>query len=657
MNDLASPRPPARRQDLPSRRAAAPSGFTPLRAARLRAMPIVLLAILAIPVAAANTASLQVRQATEDWDGARKRVNEDEAWRQWLQQESQRLAAWKSQERDRDDLEAGWLHDLQDDATGAFRAAAADAGCDRSETNAGRRAACVAQMRHRHIRMTQTAARIAVLTGSAHAASWAGAQLDMYARLLARGAGPGAAVLFRQGLDEANAVPLLADTVRLLRRSAPPEQARAWCAGVLLPIGKRLMASQKEVHNISVWYSAAAAVAAMECDDQELLGQVQQGPWSLARLLQAGTSADGFWFELSLGYQNYVVQAVHEVLLAAALRGKGGIWEPLYPFVLSLLASPLRVQFHGGDGPTINDSNRHPRIPDIALLNRVSRTLPTAAGTAAAQADMGWDSLLDPLRSGPPLGVAPADGGEQISGLKSLLLRDQGWQAFLRAGQGARHHAHQDILSLELKHGDTWIFRHSATPAYGSPLHRGYYKRALAHNTPLVGGDGISNWFAHAAALEADEHSVGATFKSFRHGLAVQRQLQTSGDIFTDRLRFDGAPASGATLGAIYHTDCRLAAPSVPSEPAPLPTGPAFAQLQALSSWRADGNWTARLECGPRSFVLRVSAPQAFTVTQLSAPALAPARRRTALLLDLPGGGASWLTLQLEATPAAGGTR
>lgn len=619
---------------------------------RLRSLSLITLACLACVASAPFAADeLRVRQAGEDWAGARDRINRDAGWRDWLQKETRSIESWMARERDREDYVAGWIHDLQEDTTGAFEADPSASGCDLHGATDAKRAACVALLRHRNIRMMHSAARLATLTGSQAAAQWAAAQLDMYARLHVRQEKPGMPVLFRQGLDEANAIPALADTIRLLRPTAGSGAAMHWCTDLMLPMAHGLMTAQQEAHNVAVWHSAAAAIAALECDDPDLLIQALQGEWSLVRLLETGTSADGYWLELSLGYQNYVVQAMHEALLAAGLRGKGDLLQATHARLTALLASPMRIQFRGDEGPTVNDSNKHPRIPDKDFLRLVRRTLPTSIGNAAARLEPGWESLLDPPGKGAELPAPPGEGGIEVAGLKSLMLRENGWQALLRAGQGERFHAHQDILGIELKYGDTWIFRNSVTPAYGSVLHRDYYKRALSHNTPLVNGLGVSNWFSRPADKESGERDIGAGFNAFHRGVGVRRHLHAEGPVFTDRLQFTSHDLSGNRYGAIYHTDCALSEMPPASDAAPLPDSTGYKYLQPVATWHSDDAWAARLTCGTQAFRLSVTGSGAFALSKLSAPALAPARRRTALLFDMGSEGDGWLELRLEAVP------
>lgn len=597
-----------------------------------------------------------MRQAREDWDAARKLVTHDRDWRDWLQHEAQRADAWMAVQRDREDLAAGWIHDFQETASGAFRSWSSDASCDDAALSASARAGCIALQRHEHIRMLRSAARLAALTRDMRYADWAAAQLDMYARVAAAAGQSGRPALFRQALDDANAMPPLADAVRLLRPLAGAGRADRWCTALLQPLAAGLAQMQRQVHNIAVWYASAAAIAGMECEDPQLLQHALQGSWSLERLLAAGASADGFWFELSLGYQYYVVQAVHEALLAASLRQRDALLQPLHEPWRRLLLSPLQVQFSGGEGPTINDSNRHPLVPDPALLQAVRRIYPSPPGVWAARSTRDWETLLDPpaYEAPPPLPPGPGHGAAEIPGLKSLLLRDGQWQALLRAGQIAPFHAHQDTLSMELKHAGTWLFRHSVTPAYGSELHRRYYKLALAHNTPLVNGLGVSNWFSRPAAVLARDSTISAAVDSYQRGVGVQRQLEADDGLLTDVMQFSAQADHHHRFGAIWHTDCKLGA-AAPSAPAlSLPASAGYAYLRVVGTWQGAGSWTARLECGDRSFGLRLLASHPYSLSLLSAPALGPARQRSALLVDMPAAGGGWIKMQLEAAAPLG---
>ncbi|HEY8607982.1 MAG TPA: heparinase II/III family protein [Noviherbaspirillum sp.] len=615
-------------------------------------------AALLLPIVASAEALPAQREALEDWQGARRRVVLEEGWRRWLEQESARVENWMTASPEREDLEAGWIHDYQEASSGAFSTWTPGQSC--GEAGAGDRstAGCIALVRHHHVATMQAAARLGILLEQRRMIDWAAGQLDMYVRLHARQsqARQGQPVLFRQGLDEANALPALADTVRLLRPHVAVEQAGSWCTGLLQPIGSRLLAAQREVHNIAVWYAAATAVAAMECNDGALLYQSTAGPWAVERLLEKGTSDDGFWFELSLSYQNYVVRAVHEVLLAAALRGRPD-FLPLHPLARALMTSPYRVRFDGSDAPTINDNNRYLRIPDIGLLHAVRRLLPTESGDEAARETTDWDTLLDPPTGEAAHSLLPENeaGGTALPGLRSLFLRSGGWQALLRAGQAAPFHAHQDTLAYELKHDGQWLFRNSATPAYGSDRHRLYYKLAAAHTSPLVNGLGVSNWFSLPSQAHTGPDSIEAGYRSFQRNVGVRRRLHASDAAFTDQLTFAPAGAGAASLGAVYHSDCMLSPGRQPSAPAPLPAAPGFAYVEPIGSWRGNREWTGMLKCAARSYRLRLSGSLPLDVTLAAAPALQPPRQRTVLLVALVSAREAWIRLEL--TPLAPGVQ
>ncbi|SNS14462.1 Heparinase II/III-like protein [Noviherbaspirillum humi] len=618
-----------------------------------RSLPALLLpALLSMPA----NAEPALRQPHEQWEAARRKVAQDEDWRRWLQREREALAAWMAAPRDSEDWSAGWIHDFQDARTGAFSAWTPATDCNAAAPRESRSwRGCLALQRQHHMRMLRAAARLATLTGERRHAEWAGRQLDLYARLYERraaGRAPDAPVLFAQLLDEATMMPLLADTVRLLRPMADAQQPRRWCDSLLLPMARRLAAAQKEVHNIAVWHSAAVAIAGMECGQEEAMDQALRGPWSLSRLLQQGMSDDGFWFELSLSYQYYVAQALNEALLAAALRGRLAEFAPLAPALRGLFLSPFTVQFDGGDTPLINDANNTLRLPDDTMTRAVRRLLPTAAGVRLALAQPDWDLLLDPPDA-QRVGLDPLPEAKQLAtheapGLKSLYLRSGEWQALLRIGQGARFHAHQDGLTVELKHGDTWLLRNSATPAYGSELHRLFYKLAAAKNTPLVNYQGTSNWFAAAAESSAGAQAIDASYKSFQYGVKVRRRLAVREGALEDRLEFNpaspAANAAGTSVGMVYHSDCMASdAPAAAVDPAPLPAAPGFSYLTPSRSWPPDRSWQVRLDCAGKPFSLRLSGSEAFQVTLATAPALKPPRQRTALIVAMAAAPGAWL--------------
>ena len=99
-------------------------------------------------------------------------------------------------------------------------------------------------------------------------------------------------------------------------------------------------------------------------------------------------------------------------------------------------------------------------------------------------------TLLDPPPAPPRAVVLPEVVSTDLASSRFAVLREGGWQVFLHVGQLARSHSQQEALNFAATFGAADITHDPGTVGYGSPLHRGYYTRGLAHNVPLVNGLG-----------------------------------------------------------------------------------------------------------------------------------------------------------------------
>jgi hypothetical protein len=587
-------------------------------------------------------------------------------WDAWVRQESETLRSWMAAPRDNPRWQAGWAHDLANPKTGAFLSWAPSMNCQQFGAEGTRTfKACIFMQRQYNIAMMLSAARLYRLTGKVEFADWAAAQLDVYQSIYSSPSTNKSAPsgkLFLQPLDESTVAASLADTARLLRGHVPAERVGGWCRNLLQPMGRAMLGAQREVHNVAVWYSAGASIMAMECGDAALLESAATGKFGLLNLLKTGVSQDGFWFELSPQYQSYVATALTDLLISASLRGEASRFEAVGTYLQRLMMAPSQVAFGGGDGPIINDMNRPVQIPDLALAKRARRVIPTDVGIAESQKSPGWSELLDPVTDVPaPLKFPVFDGAAEastwVSGLRSLYFKDEGWVALLRAGQGERFHAHQDALSVELKYHDTWVLRNSVSPAYGSELHRGFYKLAASYSGPLVNGNGGSNWFKPVRRTRTDGQGVSAEFDGFGKDVSVTRALSVDGNRrFTDAVTFKNTPPATATAataavarstGVLYHSDCTLPAPVLdkPDEVlAPVKLSPHIKNWSLIHMDAALKSFT--LQCGQQQFLFAVSGSRPFRIWRGESPALAPVRQRTALYIELEAeaGQGGWLS-------------
>ena len=182
------------------------------------------------------------RAATEDWAGAKRRVEQDPTWATWLKQERGAVEGWMASHHDRVEWVAGWSHDGVSPKDGSrvtwtdripreeqpFFTSPSD---PHIEITAKLFAWWVVTFRDRHVATMERAARLYRLTGDERFATWAASQMDFYADNYLKWEAPQpsqGARLFWQTLTEASNLVTFTETVRLLGNFIDPDHLRRW---------------------------------------------------------------------------------------------------------------------------------------------------------------------------------------------------------------------------------------------------------------------------------------------------------------------------------------------------------------------------------------------------------------------------------------------
>lgn len=598
------------------------------------------------------------RHATDGGDPA--------PWRRWLSGEEARVRQWASQPRDDASWVGGWPQDHADARTGRHLPWTPETPRPPPTLNGGRVASgWTAIHREHNLRQVLSAARLAQGLDRPDLARWAANELDTYAELYATQPVRGnreRSVLFTESLQEAVVLPTVLEAIRLLGGDTRGEQARRWRDALVAPMVANLMASQHEVSNKSVWRTAAVALAAEQYDRADWRRFAQGGAWSFERQMATALSPDGFWFELSLQYQGYVLRALAEYVVGMRHMGAQARTDAhALAALVGMSEALLRMRYANGEAPLINDSQPGRQVPSAdlySLLLQAWPQLPPVQGLAVAPE--GWASWATqvlapappaPSHAPPP---APADGVVRQVGLQAYEVTQGPWRALLRAGQKARFHAHQDALSVELMYRDTWVWRNAGTQAYGTPQHQAYQRKAAAHSGPLVNDVGARNWWAPPDEGPEAPLTATARFTGFRPGTTVSRRLSGTPEAFVDELVFASA-STAVGHGGVFHTACGVRLPAAPAaEPVP-PTPPtpvlealAFMKLQHWGT--TSGTWRAGLQCGAHRLLadFAPATPAEVWVGQSpGGPAGGPAR--TALYLRMTGTSHSSLQVRVSA--------
>lgn len=553
------------------------------------------------------------REAREDWLRARQLSDSDPRWKSWVKERTRELDTWMGKPRDKAGRVAGWVHDYVERKTGKLLKWSPK---DPEPAEEGGRekfhAAWIAYNRIYNIARVQDAARLFRLTGADRYRDWAASQLDFYAD--AYSGFPlqtwnGRARLMTQSLDEAKHGLILLEAARLLRGSVAEDRRAHWRDRLFLPMAENLRQSSSGDHNIAVWHAVAITLVGLEFGTPALADFGKRDEMGISKLLSRAVSPDYFWHEMTLSYQDYVVEALCQLFIGASLRGRLGEFKRELWIAQNLLIAPVVVRFSNGDAPTLNDSPPRRKTPNLKRWRDSRRVLPTAIGLIEAQGKLGWNNLLDPPEPDPNRTDLPPVVSRRVPGLDGVLIRKGDWQAFLRYGQGARYHAQQESLTYELQYKNVWLLRDSGTVGYGSPLHREYFRRAVAHNVPLVDGDGQQPWpsVGQVDLFDPDGAGITVSHAEYRRKVTASRKLAVIGDEFVDEIRIARKDRSPKALGFVLNTGCSVSAPGAEASAGlRLPDTQPFRRWQNWAAFRMPERWTVTLDCQGQRFALQV---------------------------------------------------
>lgn len=608
------------------------------------------------------------RKPVEDWEGARRRVAGDPAWAQWLAQEKAQTDAWMARSHDHAEWVAGWGHEFVSPKDGSFLTFTPDVpGVDvkflRSPSDPHVEItpkifrAWVVDFRASNMAMVERAARLWRLTGDPKDADWAAAQLDFYARnrlkwpIQDRFYGP--SQLFGQPLDEAVCLIKLTDAARLIWERTSPGRRQYWIDNFFEPEARLMNQSTRENPNIGCWLRSASGQIALFCGDQPLWRWVLDGPWGVRQQMTRGVTSDYLWFEQSMGYNEYMVQALTSFFLAAAQHGHGPEVAREMEIFENLALAPDLLRFPNGGLPNFADGTYQRHVPFTNLLLGFYRVLPTARGVAAARETHNWDTLIDPPQ-GPPVPISPLPPvtTRNFESTRFAILRAGGWQVFFHYGQLTGSHAQAGALDFEAYYGDTDVSHVPWTVGYGSPLHHGYYTRGLNHNVPLINGEGEIP--AHPGVLrvfDAARASVEADQPDYRTDASAGRALRIDGSRLVDRASIAAKAGVPQLLGLALHLQGRVILPAAFAPVADFATGRplpfSYWREVKVATCRDQASFEVRYASG---LVLRVavSTPGEFRVFHAEVPDAPPPARSEAFYVEKFGASAIFTT---EFTP------
>lgn len=259
---------------------------------------------------------------------------------------------------------------------------------------------------------------------------------------------------------------------------------------VLRPALKEIILPHRMgIHNIQCHHNSAIGLVGFLLGDEKLIARAIDDPTDgYLQEMEQGVLGDGMWREGSSGYHFFTLGGTWPLTEAARNCGRD-----LYgPKLHSMFDGPLALAMPDFVLPNFNDSSTVPldkesEIYELALARYGN---PTYAPLLAQSSRHSRLALY--------FGVTNLPAGSPLASLGSRNSPASGY-AILQSGQGAGAtwlcqkygphgggHGHPDKNHFILYARGQIVAPDAGTHAYGSPLHMGWDKTTLAHNTLTV---------------------------------------------------------------------------------------------------------------------------------------------------------------------------
>jgi len=280
-------------------------------------------------------------------------------------------------------------------------------------------------------------------------------------------------------------------------------------------------------NNHQTWFNAAYVATGLAIGDASMIREGIDGGAGLVWQLKESVTSDGLWYEGTLAYQHYAMEAIMETLDAAKRVG----WDFSQNVRLkSLWFGPLNLAYPNGQLPVFHDS-------DPANLEKWKDLF-----------RWGSDYFKDPvlgLYAGKSVaaGVSkPVLKSNDLSGIGIAVLRGGTVEnpicAMMDYGLHGDHHGHPDKLNIVLYALGRELVLDPGRLSYSLPEYETWARTTVAHNTIVIDernqepDNGKMLYFADKPDFSAAfALSAGAV-----PGVVLKRFMVLSGELLIDVL-------------------------------------------------------------------------------------------------------------------------
>ena len=299
------------------------------------------------------------------------------------------------------------------------------------------------------------------------------------------------------------------------------------------PLVRNVAKCRRGKSNWQSWHNAALFAGGILLDDAELMQRAVLDPQH-GFLFQMGAcvSAEGMWYENSFGYHLYTLDALVHL---ARLAERAGVGLMRHPTLTAMATLPGRYVLADGTLPRLGDDVSSSPARAARALEAVHAATRDPRVRAVLPGVPGWESVQYG-RTPETVASPPVRRSELFPHAGHALLRAREASALLTFAPFGGFHDHFDRL------GFAWHARgmergvdpgRAASQAYRLPIHNGWYRATLAHNTVVVDGKSQAGAGAELLAFASGEgcEAVVARSTAAYPGVEHRRCLVLSDDV------------------------------------------------------------------------------------------------------------------------------
>lgn len=301
-----------------------------------------------------------------------------------------------------------------------------------------------------------------------------------------------------QTLDEAVWLIPMAQGADLIWETINETERQVLTQKLFMPASREVILPHRMgVHNIQCWKNSAIGLVGFLLGDEQLIWEAIENPergyWAQ---MKKGVSEDGAWWEGAWGYHFYTLSALWHLTEAARNCNIN-----LYGTELKrMFDAPLKFMMPNWKLPAFNDSTEVELLREIGFA-RFAITQPIYELAYARYREPIYANLLakSDRRNDFALffGVGELPKPQPLkwrsanypSSGYAILARGEDEQArwlCLKYGPHGGGHGHPDKLNFVLYARGQVLVLDPGMARYGVPIHAGWYRTTLAHNTLVV---------------------------------------------------------------------------------------------------------------------------------------------------------------------------